>query len=381
MMPTSKPTDTMSASSLAGLSSSFDHAPWAVIASSGATHVVHYANPAFCRLIDKAQDEVIGRPLGGLEPLTDECLTLLDSVFRTGEAASYTANEQAAPVPLLFSYTLWPVITDGRTAGVMLQVNETGPLHETRQAISQALLLGALRQHELVEAAGSANVQLQTEIGERRQLEHEATMLTKEVSHRIKNNLQVVVALIANEIKRTPAPWVNGYLAMRHRILAIAQLYDLISQSSRGNAVALPAYLTEIAELLSASLLGDTSGIRIAVEAEALEMDSERAVHFGLLVNELATNAVKHAFPGGVGLVTLAVRRIGDEIELRVTDDGIGMAAQGQGSTPGKHGSDYVAIFVRQLRGALVRSGAPGVGTTVGIRFPLSPDPEASASH
>ena len=58
-------------------------------------------------------------------------------------------------------------MADGRTAGVMIQVNETGPLHETRQAISQALLLGALRQDELIEAADAANVQLQTEISER----------------------------------------------------------------------------------------------------------------------------------------------------------------------------------------------------------------------
>lgn len=362
----------MSASSLAELSRSFDHAPWAVIASSGEAHIVRYANPEFCRLIDKAQEEVVGRRLDGMAPQTDEFLGHLDRVFRTGEAASYTSEEQAPPLPLFFSYTLWPVMADGRTAGVMIKVNETGPLHETRQAISQALLLGALRQHELVAAAGSENVQLQAEITERKQLEHDANLLTREVSHRVKNNLQVIVALIANEIKRTPAPWVQGYEAMQDRIVAIAHLYDLMSQSSRGHVVALDAYLTEIAKSLSASLLGETSGIRIAIEAEALEIDSERAVPLGLLVNELGTNAVKHAFPGGVGLVTLVVRRIGNEIELLVTDDGIGLAAQGQASKPGKHGSDYVAIFVRQLRGTLDRSGTPGAGTTVRIGFPLS---------
>lgn len=363
--------------SIADLSSSFDIAPWAVTELSGEAHIVRYANPAFCRLIGKAHEEVIGRPFDGLAPQTEESLALLDRVYRTGAAASYTAEDEAAPLPLFFSYTLWPVMADGRTAGVMIQVNETGPLHETRQAISQALLLGALRQDELIEAADSANLQLHTEIVGHRQLEHDAQMLTKEVSHRVKNNLQVVVALIANEIKRTPAPWAEGYLALQDRIGAIAQLYDLISQSTLGQTVPLGVYLTEIANTLSASLLGDTSRIRIAVEAEALEIDSERAVPFGLLVNELVTNAVKHAFPEGVGLVTLAVRRVGDEIELSVKDDGIGMAASDQGSAPGKHGSDYVAIFVRQLRGTLTRSGVENVGTKVSIRLPLSFDPEA----
>lgn len=358
---------------LADLSSSFDHAPWAVTASSGETHVIRYANPAFCQLIDKARHEVIGRPFDGSWLQSDECGALLDRVYRTGAAESYTADDQAVPYPLFFSYTLWPVKVDGRTVGVMIKVNETGPLHETRQAISQALLLGALRQHELIEAADLANLRLQAEVSERRQLEHDANMLTAEVSHRIKNNLQVIVALIANEIKRTPEPWVQGYQAMQDRIVAIAHLYDLMSQSSRGHVVALDAYLKEIAKSLSASLLEETLGVRIAVETEALELDSGRAVPFGLLVNELGTNAVKHAFPGGVGVVTLAVRGIGSEIELTVTDDGVGLS-KSQPGKPGKHGSDYVAIFVRQLGGVLERTGAPGVGTSVRIRFPLSAD-------
>ena len=57
-------------------------------------------------------------------------------------------------------------------------------------------------------------------------------MLTNEVAHRVKNNLAVVAALIADEIRRTPEPWVQGYRAMQDRIMAIAQLYDLLSQSS-----------------------------------------------------------------------------------------------------------------------------------------------------
>jgi len=369
-MPQSKGTNQMSASSLAGLSSSFDHAPWAVIASSGETHIVRYANPAFCRLIDKAQGEVIGRPFDGLAPNADECLALMDRVYRTGAAASYTAEEQAAPCPLFFSYTLWPVMAHDRTAGVMIQVNETGPVHETRQAISQALLLGALRQDELIDAANLESAQLHTEISEHRQLEHDAKMLTNEVSHRVKNNLQVVIALIADEIRRTPPPWVQGYRAMQDRIMAIAHLYDLISQSSRGSTVSLETYLAQIADSLSASLLGEKSGIRIAVESEPLEIDSERAVPFGLLVNELGTNAIKHAFPGGVGLVTLAVHRIGSDIELRVDDDGIGLPDPSTATKPGKHGSDYVAVFVRQLRGALERTGGPGWGTSIRILFP-----------
>ena len=94
------------------------------------------------------------------------------------------------------------------------------------------------------------------DITDRKQRERDALSLTNEISHRIKNNLQIIVGLIAYEARWTAAPCVQGYKAMQARIGAIAQLYDLISQSSRGGTVAVDAYLREIAKTMSASLLG-----------------------------------------------------------------------------------------------------------------------------
>jgi two-component sensor histidine kinase len=209
------------------------------------------------------------------------------------------------------------------------------------------------------------------DITDRKQRERDALTLTNEISHRIKNNLQVIVGLIAFETKWAAAPCVQGYKSMQTRIGAIAQLYDLISQSSRGPAVAVDAYLREIARAMSASLLGNTSGIKIEVEAEALDLDPDLAVPFGLLVNELATNAIKHAFPGGTGRIVLSVERVGDQIELAVADDGIGMKEKHPAKIPEKSGADYVAIFVRQLGGTVVPSGQRDTGTIVRIRLPF----------
>jgi PAS domain S-box-containing protein len=209
------------------------------------------------------------------------------------------------------------------------------------------------------------------DITDRKQRERDAMSLTNEVSHRIKNNLQVIVGLIAYEARSTAQPSVQGYKAMQGRIGAIAQLYDLISHSSRGLTIAVDAYLREIAKTMSASLLGNTSDIQIEVKAEALEIDPDRAVPFGLLVNELATNAIKHAFPEGTGRVVLSVEQAGDQIELTVADDGVGMKNVDSAKTPEKRGSDYVAIFVRQLGGTILPSVSEGTGTTVRIRLPL----------
>jgi two-component sensor histidine kinase len=209
------------------------------------------------------------------------------------------------------------------------------------------------------------------DITDRKQRERDALTLTNEISHRIKNNLQIVVGLIAFEVKRTAAPCVLGYKAMQARISAIAELYDLISQSSHGRAIAVDAYLKEIVKSMSASLLGPESSITIEVKSEALDIDPDRAVPFGLLVNELATNAIKHAFPDGTGRIVLRVQRVGDEIELTVADDGVGMKNKVSAKITERRGADYVAIFVRQLGGTILAPEQGGPGTVIRIRLPL----------
>jgi two-component sensor histidine kinase len=338
----------------------------------GPSHVLRETNHAFRRLVDCVQEDISGKPLCELLPDNPECLMLLDEVYRTGKPGILQGQEHAEPGPVFSSYVMWPVTTDGRTSGVVIQITETAPLHARTMAMNEALLLGSLRQHELVEIAEEANARLQVEIAQRIQSERDALMLTKEITHRIKNNLQIVISLIGNEIRQTPVQYATGYVAMEARITGIADLYDLISHSHHVDAVPLDSYLRELAQTMSATLLEPLSGIKIEVEAVALDLDADRAVPFGLLVNELSTNAIKHAFPGGAGVIRLSIARVDDQIELIVADDGIGIVAKAPASEAGWHGSDYVAIFVRQLGGIMTVAGSADTGTVIRVLFPLT---------
>jgi two-component sensor histidine kinase len=348
-----------------------EHAPLPMAMVVGAMHIVRYANNAFCRLADKTADAVVGEPYGEIFPERPQSLEQLDRVYRSGQPESYTLQNHTNRRSVFQSLTMWPVMADENTVGVMIQVTESAPLYERALAMNEALILGSLRQHELAESANSTNTLLQTEVGAGKQRELDGKMLANEISHRIKNNLQIIVGLIGHEARQAPAPCAAGYQAMQARIGAIAKLYDLISQASHGRTVPVDAYLREIAKNLSTGLLGKTSRIEIEVEAEALEIDPDRAVAFGLLVNELTTNAIKHAFPADAGRVALSARLIGREIELVVADNGVGMGNDDQADTSQKHGADYVAIFARQLGGTLAVSGSEGNGTEARIRFPL----------
>jgi two-component sensor histidine kinase len=349
----------------------FDQSPFPMVAVEGTTHMVRYVNPAFCRLANKASDELVGTSFCAMLPETDECLARLDRICRTGKPESFAELNASDADPALSCYTMWPVMENGQAVGVVIQMVETTPADERTLAMNEALMLGSLRLHEVTADVAALNVQLHAEIREREQRERDALMLTNELAHRIKNNLQIIVALIGQEAKSAAAPCIAGYRATQARIGAIAELYDLISRTSRGETVAVDAYLREIARTMSESLLGSTSAIKIDVKTEVLDIDPDRAAPFGLLVNELGTNAIKHAFPNGAGHVLLSVEPIGDQIELTVADDGVGMKSQDAAALTERHGSDYVAIFVRQLGGTIVVSPSEGTGTIVRVRFPL----------
>jgi two-component sensor histidine kinase len=349
----------------------FDHSPLPMLTVDGTGHTVRYANAVFCRAVGKTRDELLGTPFCDMLPETGECMALLDRIARTAQPESYIKLDDDGSDPLLSCYAMWPLIVDDHPVGIAVQLIEAVPLQERTVAMNEALMLGSLRLHEVTADVSSLNQRLQAEIAEREQRERDALMLTNEVAHRIKNNLQVIVALIAHEAKSAATPCVEGYRSMQARIGAIAELYDLISQTDDGHAVALDAYLHEIARTMSESLLDDASNVKIDVKAEALEIDPARAVPFGLLVNELATNAIKHAFPDGTGRVLLSLEQVDGQIELTVADDGIGMKPKYAAQISERHGSDYVAIFVRQIGGTIDVARAEGTGTIVRVRSPL----------
>ena len=138
----------------------------------GASHIVRCVNPAFCRLIDKPAEQLVGKPFREMLPEKDECVTLLDRVFRSGKPESHTEQKHAKPHPVFWSCTMWPVMADETPRGSHGSSDRDRAASMKRPlAMNEALLLGSVRQHELTEAANSWNTRLQAEIVERTQAE------------------------------------------------------------------------------------------------------------------------------------------------------------------------------------------------------------------
>lgn len=145
-----------------------EHAPLPTVTVEGASHIVRYVNPAFCRLMGKPADQLVGKPFSEIMPEKDQFVTTLDRVYKSGKAETHTKQQHSHPHPVFWSYTMWPVLGEENPMGVMIQVTEGAQSAEQIVAINEALMLGSVRQHELTEAAENLNAQLQLEITERK---------------------------------------------------------------------------------------------------------------------------------------------------------------------------------------------------------------------
>ncbi len=126
-------------------------------------------------------------------------------------------------------------------------------------------------------------------------------------------------------------------------------------------------YLTEICRHLSASING-TSPVAIKADADQLYIHSEQAVPIAIIVNELATNSLKYAFPEGrAGLIQITLQA-DDEVVLSVTDNGVGM----HGERPEGVGSHIVSLLTQQLGGKITRENLAS-GCRVTLRMPKPP--------
>ena len=146
-------------------------APLPMVTVEGATHVVRFANPAFCRLLEKPMEQLAGKPFRELLPEEKECVTVLDRVFRTGMPERFTEQAATKPRTVMGSYLLWPVMEAEHPVGVIMQVIETPQFHEKILAMNEALLVQSIRQHEQAEAAEILNAKLRMEIADRQRAE------------------------------------------------------------------------------------------------------------------------------------------------------------------------------------------------------------------
>jgi two-component sensor histidine kinase len=202
-------------------------------------------------------------------------------------------------------------------------------------------------------------------LAERNRRIEEMDLYLSEFEHRVKNNFTSVVALLDMQRKRATDSTAAAALAeAMNRVASMARAHLHLYHDGGGiKAVDAERYLNGLTQALADGPMLPP-GVSLICQADPVEIERDRAITIGLLVNELVTNAAKYAFIGrDAGTVTVLLEHVDAKLRLLVADDGIGMASD---RPEGGLGSRLIDAFVRQLKGkAKVDTGPEGTRTII----------------
>jgi len=335
-----------------------DHLPVAIAVSElKPRERIVYCNLEFERLSERGSDEIVGRlwnVLPGWKEQEGGSVSLGDAIAMGGEfLGSFTIDHDDGDDDD-------GDVDDGGNEGAAARVVDAWSTIIEDEAGEPVYRLVAL-------VASPAPDEGDRETLERRIRDKD--VLLRELQHRVKNNLQMVTALIRLEARNVADREEGDRLdRLAGRVGALALLYRALSDEGKGDEIDLGIYLSQIASAVMQAHA--TEGIRLDLKVDAWPVSINIAMPTGLVVNELLTNALKYAFAGRDG-GTITLHSLVDDEGCRVivADDGVGLPEGVQWPRPGKLG----ALIVRSLRENAcatidVRS-APAEGTRAEIRF------------
>lgn len=302
--------------------------------------VVVQANPRLAAMLGTTERQLVGVPLHSLGTRQEDGAQLesLEARARAGEV--------------------------GR-AEVCLGAGEGG-----RHALVSAVAMGGQGDPSVVLAFLDISDRLRAEQALRDALA-QRDLLLREIHHRVKNNLQTVVALVRAAAEEVGSP--QGPRAvleqLEERIRAMALLYDQVYRMGQVERVAMDSYLASLVEGLNGAFADPR--IRIHVECAPLGLPPTQAMACGLIVTEAVTNALKHAFPPtrASGQVEVRLHHEGDHLVLQVRDDGVGWEPQNPPAGARASGLEMARLWAtHQLGGTLELEGDGGA--VVRVRFP-----------
>jgi PAS domain S-box-containing protein len=314
------------------------------------------------RLFGYSRDELVGEPV---EVLLPERFRGPRVGFRAGQLDGLQARTMASGRDLFgrrkdgsevpIEIGLNPLATpDGRFV-----LGSVADISERRR--------GERERDQLLSQLEALNTDLERRVEARtRELEaalREREVLLQEVQHRVKNNLQVIASLINMQVRALGgAAGRDALVECGTRVEAMALIHEKLYQSQDYSRVAFAEY----ARTLAASVFHATGlspeGIVLDLAIAEVSLSVDRAIPCGLVLNELVTNALRHAFPEGrSGTIRVELALVGKGgIRLAVSDDGVGLPPGFDLERPRSLGLQLVRMLAEQLGAALEIDGTRG---------------------
>lgn len=323
-----------------------DRIPVAIVISKlvrGDQRIV-YANKAYEDLTGQASKDVLGRGWSVLNSfiLEDEPRTSFDAALTKGDDFIGTFRREQPKLTMVEAYTGNIENDDaGKAYRIVALIDVTERERTQREEFAQQL--------------------------------RDKDMLLKELQHRVKNNLQLITALIRLDARNQRNGDKINLDRLAGRIEALQLLYKDLSMEGLGQAVDLGHYVSEIASAVMHTYAVD--GIRLDLKVDHAPASINVAMPVGLLVNELMTNAFKYAFNGRKsGTITIrCLHEDGENYRIVVADDGIGLPEDVTWPIKGKLGALILQSLRENAKTNFSVESSPGTGLRVTIAFGHQP--------
>ncbi|MBY2914284.1 sensor histidine kinase [Rhizobium leguminosarum] len=319
-----------------------DHVPFAVAVSElGGNEPLIYVNLEFERLTALGATEVQGKPWPDIE---------LNSTAVSGEVPLTAAVTSAEEYIGAFSLVAEPEST------VIIDVWSNTIVDDDDTPLFRLVAFAARSEATAAESFS--------------ELLTEKDVLLRELQHRVKNNLQMITALIRMEARNAQQNEESERFArLAGRIEALALLYRSLSDEEKGATVDLGTYVSQIAASVMAAHA--VEGIRLDMKVDTWPVSVDVAMPAGLVINELLTNTLKHAFVGrDGGEITLRCVVSDTGCRITVADNGVGLPPDVTWPQPGKLSAMIVQSLKQNARAEVEVSSSPDTGMSVSLVFP-----------
>jgi PAS domain S-box-containing protein len=183
----------------------------------------------------------------------------------------------------------------------------------------------------------------------------EKESLMRELHHRVKNNLQIISAITVLHEATVDEKTAVIFKEYQNRIKAMAKIHETLYRSEDIENIDMEGYVLNLIQNLILSYNVDPEKIKIIPKIDNFDLNISKAMHYGLIINELISNALKHAFPkNGKGRISVSILKgEGDLITLIVEDDGIGLPSEIDFTNPSTMGLKIIKTSTNQLKGKI----------------------------
>jgi PAS domain S-box-containing protein len=339
---------------------SFEAAPVGKAQVDPASARILRANPAFERMLGYEPGELVGRTAWEFTWPEDRAGDIAEySRFLSGETAAYVREKRYLRRD---GQPVW-----GRISGSLVRSVETG-----QATLMVAVIEDIDERYKSQVALQAAKQELEVVVMERTNALRQRDLLLREVYHRVKNNLQLIDSLLVMQARQLADPQAKAaLLGLRGRIHALGLVHHQLMGSANLQTFNIEPFLRE----LSSNILESRAqaGINLSVRAAPLNVGLDFAIPLGLLVTELVTNSLKHAFPSGMGNITVSLEQGEDsEVVLVVSDDGRGRGEEQVTGGASKAGLGSIIIdgLTAQLKGKVTMQSNKGTRTEIRIAEP-----------